>query len=247
MSSLISNAARQLLEWASFGHWPLRGTLNNQGLPHDGGGSASISSPYNPDIRLGRSARNKRYSPGLVSLFENLPEELGLQVLDLGLPKQLTTQCFTDMGHIVTGADLLKSFHEFKQEREDQTVSASDADRFVASNLNYPRHTFQAVLAWDVLEHLDEEVMHSAIYKIVQILKPGGNCLAFFHVESQGMVIPVHEWTILHQESLLFKRVYQRQLQMQFTSHKLDQLFPQFKDVHLFLKQDALQEVLLVR
>ena len=55
------------------------------------------------------------------------------------------------------------------------------AERFLASNLNHPKDSFDAVLLWDVLDYLDRDTVTRLMDAPFQLVRDGGAILAIFH------------------------------------------------------------------
>src|SRR5574337_390186 len=134
-----------------------------------------------------------RLSNGLKDFLWHLSGVSRGSLLDLGPVSQTTVSFFIERGFKVYAEDLLWSWNEFlraEEERlralppgeagEDMTPSAR-AERFLAGSLQYPAETFDAVLAWDLLDYLDSDLVTRVVARLTNLLKGGGVVLAIFH------------------------------------------------------------------
>ncbi|ABD42793.1 generic methyltransferase [Methanospirillum hungatei JF-1] len=114
----------------------------------------------------------KRYLPGNadhtgdgVSEVDFLP-----QVCEVGCGTGLVSQYLTRMGYRMTCADMFLEGLSFARKR-------NSGEKFFRCNLyDLPFYDeFDAVIACDVLEHLDDDEL--ALHRLYQAIKPGGICL----------------------------------------------------------------------
>ena len=113
--------------------------------------------------------------------------------------------------------------------------------------MSFPPQHFDAVLAWDTLEHLDAEVLEMAVSRLGQVLKTGGSLLAFFHNQPAGELVPLHRYEIGDSPTLLLRTVGARPLPRTLNNRSLERLFGGFNSVKFFLSRDSLREVIVVR
>lgn len=153
--------------------------------PERGPGVATASAP----------AVNTRASNGLKDFLWILGDVERGQVLDLGTVSQSTVSFFTNRGFKVYTEDLLHSWRGFLKERELRLRSAqpgeaqandpaSLAEEFLAANLVFADEQFNAVLAWDVFDYLDAELLPRVVTRLYGFLKPGGVLLGIFHTRA---------------------------------------------------------------
>ena len=216
---------------------PQTAAATETGLPAESGNGAPLGAPP--------SGRN---SHGIQSFFEHLPDVAGQHILDLGTLEASTPNCLSQLGHHVHYASLLHCFDSVRSRASnaDGGFGPEAAVSFVKSYLDFPPRSFQAVLAWDVLQHLDEPVMQHTITHLSTIIRPKGPMLCLFHEQSRDRSIPVCKCAVCSQTTISMREVSRRPMQREFNTRTLELLFPHCRAVHFYLKRDALLEVLVL-
>jgi hypothetical protein len=137
---------------------------------------------------------NIRISNGLKEfLWLTTEESKQGRLLDLGAVFQSTVMFFIERGFRLSTEDMLRSWKEFLTAEEEtmrkMQVGAESsrvsqgmlAEKFLDSNLQYPEDSFHGVLAWDLFDYLDAELLPRVMERLYTILRPGGAVLASFH------------------------------------------------------------------
>ena len=202
--------------------------------------------PFTSSATAGMPGDEERTSSGLRHFFQSFPEGKHLEVLDLGGLNETNVNFLSALDCKIHTLDLLAVF--------DQALAAvngrfepEDARAFVEEYLGFPPAHFDAALAWDTLEHLDEAVIDLAVSRLGQVLKPGGSLLAFFHSQAGGESVPLHRYEISDRETLAIRPVGSRRLPRTFSNRSLERLFGGFESVKFFLSRDSLREVMVAR
>jgi len=137
--------------------------------------------------------RGGRLSNGLKDFVWHLEDLSHGSLLDLGPVWQSTVTFFIERGFKVYTDDLLTSWKDFLRADEerfralalgDETVDFSPparAERFLSSAFQYPDHSLDAVLAWDLLDYLDSAMVNRIVARLTDMVRPGGAILALFH------------------------------------------------------------------
>src|ERR1700721_1559883 len=155
--------------------------LNKLGIGTATGAGREVSRPISQNARMRSAAPvpavgsprapeapgSVRISNGLKELLWNL-DGLGRgTLLDLGPAWQTTLSFFIERGFRVSSEDILREWKDFLNEEEQRLQGANvvsenvdmtpagRAARFLESNMQYPRASFDAVLAWVLLYYLD--------------------------------------------------------------------------------------------
>src|SRR5712664_793853 len=135
--------------------------------------------------RAPESHETTRVSNGLKELLWNLDGLGSGKLLDLGPAWQTTLSFFIERGFRVSSEDILRGWKAFLDEeetrlREDSTARdtmdmtpTGRAQRFLEANLEYPKASFDAVLAWDVLDYLEPVLAKQAVAHLTELLRPG--------------------------------------------------------------------------
>ena len=121
---------------------------------------------------------NARVSNGLKEFLWLLSDSTQGRILDLGQVSQATLTFFIEKGFRVSTEDLLRAWKEFLVAEEEnfrkapvgdhENVSpAMFADKFLASDLQYPAEHFHGVLAWDIFDYLDAQLLPNGLFDFV--------------------------------------------------------------------------------
>lgn len=136
---------------------------------------------------------NTRVSNGLKEFLWLIDGSEQGRILDLGAVFQSTVMFFIERGFRLSTEDMMRSWKEFmiaeeegmrnmKVGDESARISKSTlAGKFLESNLQYPDDNFHGVLAWDLFDYLDAELLPRVMDRLYAILRPGGAVLASFH------------------------------------------------------------------
>lgn len=189
-----------------------------------------------------------RSSHGVEFFFQHLRDARNLNILDLGTLSQETTAQLGELGHKLHFASLVTGYDEARPTLagQDGEVSRRAADRFARQYLNFAPRSFHAVLAWDVLQQLDRQVMQSTIAHLGRIVLPNAVMFCIFQEPGEDGTISILDGGVNSQTSLKLREVGRRRPRQTFTPRDLEFEFPQFRSVHFFLKRDSLLEVLVL-
>src|SRR5580704_8204019 len=123
-----------------------------------------------PPLTPGVQQKSGRQSNGLKEFLWQLDGIGHGHLLDLGPARQTTITFFIERGFKVYTEDLLATWQYFLEEDAQQAkklpaaersveTPEARADRFLESTMQYPDNTFDAVLMWDILDYLDNDLM----------------------------------------------------------------------------------------
>jgi 2-polyprenyl-3-methyl-5-hydroxy-6-metoxy-1,4-benzoquinol methylase len=189
-----------------------------------------------------------RRSHGLAYFCQTLAGgDPSLEVLDLGGLSESNVRFLSERGCRIHAVNLLAKFDEYKAQLPGRRFTARAARDFVAEFLDFEAGQFAAILVWDLLEHLDSEVLYITVPRLAQILKPGGGMLTFFHSLPRGEIVEIYRYDIDDTETLHLQTRQTRPLPHTFNNRSLDRLFEGFHLVKFFLTRDHLREVIAVR
>jgi hypothetical protein len=139
------------------------------------------------------SSANVRVSNGLKEFLWLLSDSKQGRILDLGQVSQATLTFFIEKGFRVSTEDLLRAWKEFlvAEEENFRTAPVGNgvaevsptifADKFLETALEYPAEHFHGVLAWDIFDYLDAQLLPKVMDRLYTILQPGGAVLSLFH------------------------------------------------------------------
>jgi hypothetical protein len=136
---------------------------------------------------------NVRISNGLKEFLWLTDGSSQGRILDLGAVFQSTVMFFIERGFRLSTEDMMRSWKEFliTEEESMRNMKIGDegarvsqgmlAGKFLDSNLQYPEDNFHGVLAWDLFDYLDAELLPRVMERLYTVLRPGGAVLASFH------------------------------------------------------------------
>jgi len=222
------------------------------------GAAAAAAAPSKPGPAASVSASAiARISNSLKEFLWLLSDAPHCRVLDLGPVWQSTVSFFVDKGYRVSTEDLLRTWKDFltaEEERlrtapvgvEGEKISqAMLAEKFLEGALRYPEESFHGVLAWDLLDYFDAEVVPRLMERLFHILRPGGALLALFHSRPAERF---HRYRILdsQQVELLAAPTLAVHAHV-FQNREILDLFGKFRSSKTFVGRDQVREALFLK
>jgi hypothetical protein len=199
--------------------------------------------------KVGSSSTIARRSNGAEQFFAALQGTEGLSILDLGGASQANISFITDLGHRLSSDDIAGTMDQCFGDGDffEYQGAASRVQRFFDQSLNFPEGYFDGALVWDTLQFLAPGLFEQTVERILRIVKPGGLILAFFSSDEKATQIPVYNYRIQDQKTLLLvPRGTFRQIQY-FNNRTLERFFQQAQSVKFFLTRDHLREIIVRR
>ena len=237
------------------------GERHTGAVPPSRGGShagpAGTQGMSSAPARAVHSSGDVRVSNGLKEFLWNL-EGLGHgSLLDLGPVWQSTITFFVERGFKVYADDLLRDWKQFAtaederlrriQPGEDasEMTAESRADRFLESNIKYPRENFDGILLWDLLDYMDRALVKRFVEHLTDMLRPGGVIFAMFHT---GKPEAFCRYRILDRQTLeLIGAPPLFSIQRSYQNREIQDLFRGFRTSKSFIGRDQLREVLFTK
>lgn len=236
------------------------GLLNKLRVAHDRQAAASSragGTPLGGRPGPGHAALGVRLSNGLREFLWHLNGLGNGTLLDLGPVWQTTVNFFIERGFKVYTEDLLTAWKEFLRSEEDrlremapgtdatEMTPAARAERFLRNSLQYSPDTFDAVLAWDLLDYLDSELVPRVVTRLTELIKESGVILAIFHSRKPDCffryrVVNAQNFELLSAPALFpAQRIFQ--------NREIQNLFSRFHSSKTFVGRDQLREGLFIR
>jgi len=213
-------------------------------------GSGSSGSAASP-------AANFRISNGLKEFLQHLEDEKTPRILDLGQVSQATLNFFIEKGYRVTTEDSLRSWKEFLSAEEEglrlapvgngqQKISqAYLAEKFLETGLRYAEESFHGVLAWDLLDYFDAELLPRAMERLYSLLQPSGIILAMFHSRAAERF---HRYRIVDTQTIEMLPAATLAVHAHvFQNREILDLFGKFRSSKTFVGRDQLREALFLK
>ncbi len=195
-----------------------------------------------------------RRSNGLKDFLWLMPEVEQGRLLDLGPVAQATVTFFTDRGFRVTTEDLVRTLADFQEEQEGlRQENSSDeppdpaalAAQFLQENLRFEPESFHGVLAWDVFDFLENELLKPLVERLHGLLAPGGVLLAAFHDSTE--VEPV-TYRVRDNETVDLVPVRRTQgIRRALANREILALFEGFRSSRTYVGRDHLREALFLK
>jgi hypothetical protein len=205
--------------------------------------------------RSGSGEGQTRRSNGLKDFLWLLPDTAQGRILDLAPVSQQTIEFFTDRGFRVSTEDLLHEWLEHRaaaeaaarEESADQQKAAlaEAAAGFLAANVIFPRGSFEGILAWDLFDYLDGELLGGVVARLHDLLKPKGVLLAAFHSDRAGRF---QHYRVLDQETVeVIPAASAPPIQRVLQNREILNLFSRFQSSRTYVGRDQLREGLFLK
>lgn len=203
------------------------------------------------------SAANVRVSNGLKEFLWLISDSQQGRILDLGPVWQATVTFFIEKGFRVSTEDLLRAWKEFLASEEEgfrkapvgndaERVSPSMfADKFLDNALLYPSEHFHGVLAWDIFDYLDAQLLPRVMDRLYAMLRPGGAVLSLFHSRTperfnRYRIIDTQTVELLPAPTLsVHARIFQ--------NREILDIFGKFRSSKTFVGRDQVREGLFLK
>jgi len=202
------------------------------------------------------AAAQARISNGLKDFLWLLSDVERGRLLDLGPVSQATVNFFTGRGFKVYTEDVLRSWKEHLRAQEQRFRAAPPAsavpadpaalaESFLASNLLYADETFHAILAWDIFDYLDAELLPRVVARLHAMLRLGGVLLAMFHSKPP---VEFHHYRVLDQQTLDLAPAAAPVPHLRtFQNREMLNLFGAFRSSKTYVGRDQLREGLFTK
>jgi SAM-dependent methyltransferase len=218
---------------------------------------APVPALGSPRVPEAPGSGSVRISNGLKEFLWNL-DGLGRgTLLDLGPAWQTTLSFFIERGFRVSSEDILREWKDFLSEEEVRLKQAGvvsetadmtptgRAARFLESNLQYSRASFDAVLIWDLLDYLEPALAKQTVANLTELLRPGGVLFALFHSKKpEGF----QRYRIADPNSLqIISAPLLCPAQKVYQNREIQDLFIRFRTMKSFVSRDQLRETLFIK
>ena len=190
-----------------------------------------------------------RQSNGLDQFFNSVRDRSGLNLLDFAGANQSNVSYITSMGHRLSSEDFVRSLEgTFGHDTLlDNQSNPQLVDQFLQENLAFPYDSFDGALVWDSLQFLSPHLLQLTVDRLFDTLRPDSNLLAFFHSDEKVKQIPLYNYRIADQKSLLLQPRGWANCGQVCNNRALEKLFHRYKSVKFFLTRDSLREIIVRR
>lgn len=190
-----------------------------------------------------------RHSGGFDQFCAMLQKAENLSVLDMSGASQANISFITGLGHRISSDDVIGTMQQcFGDDFLENQQAASNAQRFLDQTLTFPDQSFDGALVWDTLQFLTSPLLEQAVVQLLRVMRPGGMLLVFFNSDEKATRIPVYNYRIQDQKTLLqTPRDSGLQRTQYFNNRAVERLFEQASSLKFFLTRDHLREVIVRR
>jgi hypothetical protein len=207
---------------------------------------------------LAPATANGRVSNGLKEFLWLLSDAQRGKLLDLGQVSQNTLNFFIAKGFRVSTEDFMRSWRDFmdaEEERRRKTAAnGNDSDwpsfgtlaaRFVEDIFQFPAETYSGILAWDLFDYMEPELLSLVVARLHEMLRPGGVVLAMFHSRP-----PDHfcRYRILENQTfeLMPTQAFGPHVRV-FQNREILELFGKFRTSKTFVGRDQIREAIFIK
>jgi hypothetical protein len=168
---------------------------------------------------------NVRVSNGLKEFLWLLDGNTQGRILDLGAVFQTTVMFFIERGYRLSTEDMMRSWKEFLISEEEDN--------------------FHGVLAWDLFDYLDAELLPRVMERLYSILRPGGAVLASFHSKTperfnRYKIVDGQTVELIPSPTLaVHSRIFQ--------NREILDIFGKFRSSKTFVGRDQVREALFLK
>jgi hypothetical protein len=224
--------------------------------PSSSASSSSVRSKPGPSVAASTSP-NVRVSNGLKEFLWLISDVKNARILDLGQVSQATLNFFIEKGYRISTEDLLRSWKEFMMGEEERlrlmpvgadgerVSQATLAEKFLETACQYPEENFIGVLAWDLFDYFDAELMPRVMNRLYKLIRPGGAVLAIFHNRTPERF---HRYRIVDNQSIELLNAPTLAVHARtFQNREVLGMFGQFRSSKTFVGRDQLREGLFLK
>ncbi len=210
--------------------------------------SAGKGAAIKPSSQDGPTALT-RHSGGFDQFCAMLQRSENLSILDMSGASQANISFITGLGHRISSDDVIGTMQQcFGDDFLENQQAASTAQRFLDQTLTFPDQSFDGALVWDTLQFLAPPLLDQAIVQLLRVMRPGGMLLVFFNSDEKATGIPVYNYRIQDQKTLLqIPREGRLQECQYFNNRAVERLFEAATSLKFFLTRDHLREVIVRR
>ncbi|HEX4748568.1 MAG TPA: hypothetical protein VH302_03415 [Bryobacteraceae bacterium] len=191
-----------------------------------------------------------RLSSGFDQFCSTLRHSQGLSILDMSGASQANITFITELGHRISSDDIIGTMQDcFGKDFLESQQAASLAQRFLDQTLTFAEASFDGALVWDALQMLTSPLLEETVDRLLRVMRPGGQMLMFFNANEKAKQIPVYNYRIQDQKTLLQipRAGASFQRSQFFNNRSLEKLFAKAASLKFFLTRDHLREVIVRR
>lgn len=218
--------------------------------------ATAVPSRPGPVGTVAATTANHRVSNGLKEFLWLISDVKGARILDLGQVSQQTLTFFIEKGYRISTEDLLRSWKDFLTTEEEKmrrapvgegerVTRAMLTEKFLETALQYPEDNFNGVLAWDLLDYFDAEMLGRVMDRLYALMRPGGAVLGLFHTRAPERF---HRYRIANTQTIELLPAATISVHARvFQNREVLDLFGKFRSSKTFVGRDQLREGLFLK
>ena len=192
------------------------------------------------------SAGVLRHSSGLDQFCSHLQGAETQSILDMSGASQANIAFITGLGHRISSDDLIGTMAEcFGPDFIEGQQMAANAQRFTDQTLTFPEASFDGALVWDALQFLTPPLLEHTVEQLLRVMRPGAPMLVFFNSDERATHLPVLNYRIQDQKTLLQIPRGGMQRSQHFANRTVERLFAKAASLKFFLTRDSLREIIV--
>jgi hypothetical protein len=189
------------------------------------------------------SARIPRPSSGWTQLLKMLRESDSQRILDIGATSSTNINFLTGLGHSIYMSNLAGEAADPKWKQADPEAGFP-VDAFLNENLDFSGREFDTVLFWDTADYLKPELREATVARLHEVLVPGGQLLAFFHIKPE---VGLNRYHLREDGQVEVQQTRDLAVLEVLNNRQIENLFSAYTTYRFFLAKDNLREVLVTR
>ena len=170
-------------------------------------------------------------------------------MLDFGATSPSNINFLTGLGHSVYMAQTVQeaASSEWMQEPAGGGPASFALEAFSAQHLSFSGKEFDVVLLWDTINYLPPEVVPPLFARMTDLLRPGGQLLAFFHGAMQGPQTAHSRYQLTDSNELILLESDPLPLRSILQTRQIENFLAKYSSTRFFLGKDNIREVIATR
>jgi SAM-dependent methyltransferase len=199
------------------------------------------------------SDRVTRHSRGWAEVRSHLQAGEPLRVLDFGATSPANINFLTTLGHSVYMANVVQDATKpewllpLPADARKGDQPEFDAERFIATNLDFSGRDFDVILLWDTASYLPPQLVPALFVRLREVLRPSGKLLAFFHGRLEGPETSFSRYQLSNDDDLVLIGSGNFPVRQIYQNRQVEKFLEGYSSFRFFLGKDNVREVLAVR
>jgi SAM-dependent methyltransferase len=199
------------------------------------------------------AGRPPRHSRAWNDVRTHLQNSEPLRVLDFGATSPSNINFLTSLGHSVYMANIVQDATrpEWRRpplpESRPGSTPEFDAERFIATNLDFSGRDFDIILLWDTANYLPPAMVPALFARLRDVLRPKGRLLAFFHGRTTGPETSFARYQLTDSDNLVVLDGGEFPITQIYQTRQIEHFLEGYSSMRFFLGKDNCREVTAIR